>query len=57
MKEFEVLDEKSQVKVTMDEREIAKLLLPSAFQTMLMRMNINESMFHHLTMKSFKRVK
>ena len=57
MKEFEVLHEKTQKTEIMNEREIAKLLLPSAFQTMLMRMNIGESMFHHLTMKSFKRVK
>lgn len=57
MKEYEVLNEKTRAMEILNEKQIAEMMLPAGFYGEVLRMKVNESMFHHLTMLSFKRVK
>lgn len=55
MKEFEL--EKNSRKEVLTDKEVYDLLLPATFTSMLMRLNVNESMFHYDTLTNYKRIK
>ena len=55
--EFNVKNLKTDVVKVMNEQDVYNMLLPSMFTSMVMRLNIGESMHHYDTGYEFKRIK